>query len=65
MSREEAAIVYIDGLLGFRGEYQKFQQAADTLTDQEKELLVDATMDTVKECSTDEKVGSAFFHALQ
>lgn len=39
VSREEAASVYLDVLLGFRGEYRRFREALETLTDREKVLL--------------------------
>ena len=61
MSREEAAFIYIDGLLGFRSGYETFLQAGETLTDQEKSLLVDATMDTVKASSHEAGIDGDFF----
>ena len=39
MSREEAASVYLDNLLGFHGNYRRFQQADRVLTEEEKRLL--------------------------
>jgi hypothetical protein len=39
MSREEAATVYLDVLLGYRGDYGKFREAEETLTDRDKALL--------------------------
>jgi hypothetical protein len=39
MSREEAAVYYLDGLLGFRRDYRKFREAADMLSEQDRLLL--------------------------
>ena len=39
MSREEAATVYLDNLLGFSGNYRKVIQAERALTTGDKELL--------------------------
>jgi len=36
MSREQAARVYLDGLLGFRGDFRLFHRAVDVLSEQEK-----------------------------
>ena len=53
MSREEAAVVFIDRLLGFGGAYSSFVKAADTLTDEEKELLADATTNMIRDGSAE------------
>lgn len=53
MSKEDAAVVFIDRLLGFGGAYSSFMKAADTLTDEEKELLAGATASTIRDCSTE------------
>lgn len=42
MSREDAAKVYLNRLLGFRSGYGLFCQAAASLTDDEKMLLQNA-----------------------
>ncbi|HAK61513.1 MAG TPA: hypothetical protein DCO77_14245 [Nitrospiraceae bacterium] len=42
MSREEAARAYLDVMLGFRSDYEKFQRAGDRLSDAEKQTLQDA-----------------------
>jgi hypothetical protein len=52
MSREEAAVVFIDRLLGFGGTYSSFVTAADTLTDKEQELLAGATAGAIRDGST-------------
>lgn len=39
MSREEAATVYLDNLLGFPANYRKFMEAERALTKKDKELL--------------------------
>lgn len=36
MSREQAARVYLDGMLGFRGDFGLFQQAAEVLSEQDR-----------------------------
>lgn len=36
MSREEAAIIYLDNLLGFHGRFNSFQEAERRLSEQEK-----------------------------
>ncbi|MEK6698723.1 MAG: hypothetical protein AABZ10_06745 [Nitrospirota bacterium] len=36
MSREQAARAYLDGLLGFRGDFGLFQRAADILSEQDR-----------------------------
>ncbi len=42
MSREEAARAYLDVMLGFRNDYEKFQRAGEILTDVEKQTLQDS-----------------------
>ena len=42
MSREEAATVYLDVLLGYRGEYRRFNEAVEALTENDKLLLQNA-----------------------
>jgi hypothetical protein len=42
MSREEAAMVYLDCLLSFHGQYQKFQRADQVLKEEDKRLLQNA-----------------------
>lgn len=42
MSREEAARAYLDVMLGFRNDYEKFQRAGERLSDAEKQTLQDA-----------------------
>lgn len=42
MSREEAATVYLDVLLGFRGNYDQYRQAAGALSDEDMSLLRNA-----------------------
>lgn len=42
MSREEAATIYLDVLLGFRGSYDQYRQAADALSDADTSLLRNA-----------------------
>lgn len=42
MSREKAASVYLDGLLGFSGNYVTFQHAANALSEDDKRLLQSA-----------------------
>lgn len=44
MSRDEAASVYLEVLLGFRAEYRKFSKAVEILTDREKILLDNAVL---------------------
>ena len=39
MSREEAAIIYLDNLLGFHGRYNRFQEAERRLSEKEKEEI--------------------------
>ena len=39
MSREEAAVVYLDVMLGFRSGYNEFQLAATVLDETDKRLL--------------------------
>ena len=53
MSREEAAVVFIDRLLGFAGAYPAFLKASETLTDEEKELLVRATTGSLRDRSNE------------
>jgi hypothetical protein len=36
MSRDQAAWVYLDGLLGFRGDFRLFQRAAGVLSERER-----------------------------
>lgn len=47
MSREEAASVYLEVLLGFRCAYRKFQDAAEMLTNKEKDVLQNAVSSLV------------------
>jgi len=42
MSREEAATVYLDNLLGFHRDFLDYHEAADTLTDHDKSILEQA-----------------------
>ncbi len=42
MSRVEAATIYLDVLLGFRGSYDQYRQAAGALSDADKSLLRNA-----------------------
>ena len=42
MSREEAATIYLDVLLGFRGNYERYRQAAGALSDAATSLLRNA-----------------------
>ena len=42
MSREEAAVAYIDVMLGFKSDYSRFHRAAETLSAEEKETLTGA-----------------------
>jgi hypothetical protein len=42
MSRQEAATVYLDVLLGFRGDYRTYAEASDVLSAGDKELLQEA-----------------------
>ncbi|OGW34624.1 MAG: hypothetical protein A2010_17575 [Nitrospirae bacterium GWD2_57_9] len=42
MDRDEAATEYLAVLLGFRGKFQKFYEAAEILTDDEKTLMHNA-----------------------
>jgi hypothetical protein len=42
MSREEAATIYLDVLLGFRGNYDQYRQAAVALSDEDTSLLQNA-----------------------
>jgi hypothetical protein len=42
MSRDEAATVYLDNLLGNRRDFLKYHEAAGTLTDDEKSILEQA-----------------------
>ena len=46
MSREEAATVYLDNLLGFHGGYLWFQEAERTLSENEKQELQSAVSGT-------------------
>ncbi len=39
MSREEAATFYLKGLLGFRGDFRKFHEAVETLSESDRSLL--------------------------
>jgi len=39
MSRDEAATVYLDDLLGFHRDFLDYHEAADTLTDNDKNIL--------------------------
>lgn len=42
MSREEAATIYLDVLLGFRGNYDQYRQAAGVLSDSDTSVLRNA-----------------------
>lgn len=42
MSRVEAARVYLDVMLGWRSDYAAFCLAAETLSEREKDALIDA-----------------------
>jgi hypothetical protein len=42
MSREKAASVNLDGLLGLSGNYVTFQNAANALSEDDKQLLQNA-----------------------
>ncbi len=42
MSREEAATIYLDVLLGFRGSYDQYLQAAGPLSDTDTNLFQNA-----------------------
>jgi hypothetical protein len=42
MSREEAATIYIDVLLGFRENYNQYRQATGALNDEDMSLLRNA-----------------------
>lgn len=44
MSREEAAVTYIDVMLGFRGDYAQYHSAAETLSEWEKKQLFDSVL---------------------
>jgi len=46
MSREEAATIYLDNLLGFHGGYIRFQEAELTLSEDEKQELQSAVSGT-------------------
>ncbi len=35
MSREQALQIYLDGMLGFRGDYGQFQHPAEVLSEQD------------------------------
>lgn len=48
MSREEAARIYIDVLIGFRNNYRLYQRAANILSVKDREMLNIAVSDTVK-----------------
>lgn len=39
MSREEAAVAYIDVMIGSKGDFAHFCRASDALSEKEKELL--------------------------
>jgi hypothetical protein len=62
MSREEAATIYLDVLLGFRGNYDQYRQAAGALSDADTSLLRNA----VSGASGKNEVakGAHFFSAL-
>jgi len=49
MSREEAATVYLDNLLGFHGHYARYQEADRVLTEEDKRLLNSAVTGWVKD----------------
>ncbi|MEK6743700.1 MAG: hypothetical protein AABZ15_08820 [Nitrospirota bacterium] len=36
MSREQAALAYLDGMLGFRGDFGLFQQAVEVLSEHDR-----------------------------
>lgn len=42
MSREEAATIYLDNLLGFHRDFLDYHEAADTLADHDKRILEQA-----------------------
>jgi hypothetical protein len=42
MSREEAAVIYLDVLLGFRENYDQYRQAASALCDADTIMLQNA-----------------------
>lgn len=48
MSREEAARIYMDVLIGFRNDYCLYQRAANALSEKDKEMLSTAVSNTVK-----------------
>jgi hypothetical protein len=41
MSRQEAAIIYLDTMLGFRSAYKEFTKAAETLNEADRTLIDD------------------------
>ncbi len=45
MSREDAAVTYLDVMLGFSSDYVRFQRASAVLTEQEKGSLLEAVLD--------------------
>ena len=49
MSREEAASVYLDNLLGFHGHYDRYQEANRVLTEGDKRLLTSAVTGWAKD----------------
>jgi hypothetical protein len=44
MSREEAAVSYLDVMLGFKRDYEQFRRATETLSEREKNELLDAVL---------------------
>lgn len=64
MSREEAALTYIDVMLGFRSDYSRFHQAAETLSAEEMETLTGAVLGQTRTSSGSER-GKAFFFGIK
>ena len=54
MSREVAATVYLDDLLGFHRDFIEYYEAADTFTDDDKIILEQAASGSLN-CAAEQK----------
>ncbi len=63
MSREEAAEIYLDNLLGFRSKYSQYREAADALSDDDKQLLSQAVGQRPK-AGSKKATGASFFSGI-
>ncbi len=52
MSRDDAAMAYMDVMLGFGADYVRFQRASELLTDVEKSSILEAVLDRTESTSS-------------